>query len=45
MLTSIKKYETIEKMRNGQGNSYLINFSKLEDELVKMKHIEPIPKE
>jgi hypothetical protein len=42
---SIKKYETIEKNRTNEGNSYLINYKKLEDELVKMKHIEPIPKE
>ena len=42
---SIKKYETIEKKRNTDGNTYLINYKKLEDELVKMKHIEPIPKE
>ncbi len=40
----MKKYETIIKSRNSKGNSYVINFSKLEDELVKMKHIEPIPK-
>jgi hypothetical protein len=41
----MKKYETIEKIRANRGNSYTINFKKLEDELVKMKHIEPIPKE
>jgi hypothetical protein len=41
----MKKYETIEKIRTNRGNSYVINFKKLEDELVKMKHIEPIPKE
>jgi hypothetical protein len=40
----LKKYETIIKDRNTKGNYYLINFSKLENELVKMKHIEPIPK-
>jgi hypothetical protein len=41
----MKKYETIEKKRTAKGNSYIINFKKLEDELVKMKHIEPIPQE
>jgi hypothetical protein len=41
----MKKYETIEKIRTNKGNEYSINFNKLEDELVKMKHIEPIPKE
>ena len=41
----MKKYETIEKIRTNTGNSYVINFKKLENELVKMKHIEPIPKE
>jgi hypothetical protein len=40
----MKKYESITKSRNSKGNSYIINFKKLEDELVKMKHIEPIPK-
>ena len=41
----MKKYETIEKIRTNKGNMYSINFKKLENELVKMKHIEPIPKE
>jgi hypothetical protein len=40
----MKRYESIEKIRTNKGNCYLINFKKIEDELVKMRHIEPIPK-
>jgi hypothetical protein len=39
----LRSYKTIIKKRTSKGNSYEINYKKLEDELVKMKYIEPIP--
>jgi hypothetical protein len=39
----LRSYKSIEKKRNNKGNSYEVNIPKIYKELVKMKHMEPIP--
>ena len=39
----LRTYKSIEKKRGKKGNSYEINIPKIYKELVKMKHMEPIP--
>lgn len=41
----IKNYKAIEKKRTNKGITYVINYKKLEDEMIKKKYMEPIPDE
>lgn len=39
----IKNYKAIEKKRTNKGITYIINYKKLENEMIKKKYMEPIP--